>query len=399
LAAQSITPLNRDHLMEQAHARGTGRSQATVVEQSRAIAEVQGALLVADRRPRDTQYALSQALESCRTQDVAQGAFFKFPRGGQTVAGASIHLARELARCWGNIVYAIVELDRDDDRHVSEMMAYAWDLETNARCQLQFLVPHKRDKRGGAEILTDMRDIYENNANMGARRLRECIFAVLPPYLTKAAERECHLTLQGNKDEKPLPVRVNEALAAFEGIGIGRDRIEGRMGPISKFTAVDLANLRVSYGSIQRGEISSDDEFPRVDRLTAEMMESTTKRDKESGPEQSAAEYLGDEIPRFEGNENAGGAVAPDPASEVEGATEQRPDDADPGEPADDLSPAEQFLRTLRESIEAAEDKAALKAVDANWAKNRAAYDDDTAAGIDALITAKRKALAGEAAE
>lgn len=261
-----------DILGQAAAARGTGRSQATVVEQSRAIAEVQGALMVADRRPRDKTRALNEALESCRTKEVAESAFFKFSRGGASVAGESVHLARELARCWGNIVYAVVELDRDDIRGVSEMMAYAWDLETNARSQLQFLVPHLRDKKGGPARLTDMRDIYENNANMGARRLRECIFAVLPPYLTKAAAEACHATLQGGVDEKPLPVRIAEALAHFEAIGIGKDRIEAKLGPISKFTPVDYANLRVSFASIKRNEISADDEFPRVDRLTGDMI-------------------------------------------------------------------------------------------------------------------------------
>jgi hypothetical protein len=282
-------------------ARGNGRSQATVIEQSRAIAEVQGALLVADRRPRDRQYALAEALESCRTQDVAQAAFFKFPRGGQSVSGPTIHLARELARCWGNVVYAVVELDRDDERHMSEMMAYAWDLETNTRSQTQFLVPHKRDKKGGAEVLSDMRDIYENNANMGARRLRECIFAILPPYLTKAAERTCHETLQGGSDEKPLPVRINEAIEAFDKIGISKDRIEAKLGPVGKFSAVDYANLRVSYGSIQRGEISAEDEFPRVDRLTGCMIAdqseaenaSTKPRGRAAQAEKTKAETAG----------------------------------------------------------------------------------------------------------
>jgi hypothetical protein len=184
------------------------------------------------------------------------------------VAGETIHLARELARCWGNILYTVAELDRDDMRRRSEMVAFAWDLETNAQARLTFIVPHVRDTKEGHKPITDMRDIYENNANMGARRLRECIFAVLPPYLTKAAAEQCHLTLQGGTDEKPLPVRINEALAAFEAIGIGRDRIEAKLGPVSRFTAVDYANLRVSYASIRRGEIHADDEFPKVGGLT-----------------------------------------------------------------------------------------------------------------------------------
>jgi hypothetical protein len=244
--------------------RGEPASQATVIEQSRAIAEVQGALIVAQQRPRDETSALAAALESCRTKEVAEEAFFKFPRGGQTVAGETIHLATELARCWGNVAYGVVELSRNDRAAESEMMAFAWDLQTNTRSTAGFIVPHKRDKRGGAETLTDMRDIYENNANMGARRLRQCIFRVLPPYLKEQAKATCYKTLEGGRDEKPLAVRLAEMLAAFGQIGISRERIEAKLGPVARLTATDLAGLKVSYRSIAHNEVSADQEFPRV---------------------------------------------------------------------------------------------------------------------------------------
>jgi hypothetical protein len=254
-----------DILGSSADARGVGKSQATTVEQSRAVAEVQGALIVAANRPRDKVAALNEALESCRTREVAENAFFKFPRGGQSVSGETIHLARELARCWGNIDYTISELNRDDGAGQSEMLARAWDLQTNARASLTFIVPHLRDKKGGPERLTDVRDIYENNANMGARRLRECIFAVLPKYLVQAASEECRNTLETRNAEVPLPKRIADALTAFAKLGIDKTRIEAKLGATSKFTSVDLANLQISYNSIRRNEISGDEEFPRID--------------------------------------------------------------------------------------------------------------------------------------
>ncbi|MGL5002494.1 MAG: hypothetical protein ACRDAM_06105, partial [Casimicrobium sp.] len=270
--------MSRQDLIAQAStARGLGNSQATAVEQSRAVAEVQAAFMVAMNRPRDKTAALSEAMESCATFEVAEGAFFRFSRGGQTVSGESIHLARELARCWGNITYGVVELDRDDDNQRSEMMAYALDLQTNTRSHITFIVPHRRDKRDGPVPITDMRDIYENNANMGARRLRECIFSVLPPYLVKACADTCRKTLEGGTDSKPIAVRIAEAISAFESIGVARDRIEARYGAIDKLTAVDLVNLRVSYQSIQRNEISADDEFPRTDRIAASELLSNSQ--------------------------------------------------------------------------------------------------------------------------
>ncbi|MGQ2942888.1 MAG: hypothetical protein ACT6Q7_02685 [Blastomonas fulva] len=239
-------------------------SQATTVEQSRAVAEVQAAVIVAQNRPRNEAQAMAKAMESCRQWPVAEGAFYKFPRGGETVAGETISLAVELARCWGNVQYGVMELARNDDAHESEMLAFAWDLETNTQSRQTFLVPHKRDTRQGPKVLTDMRDIYENNTNNAARRLRECIFRILPPYLKEAAKQTCLETLERGQGEKPLQVRIAEAINSFKAIGVSQDRLEAKLGGSANWTAVDVANLQVSYRSVKRNEVSADEEFPRV---------------------------------------------------------------------------------------------------------------------------------------
>lgn len=235
--------------------------QGTAVEQARAMAEVHAAMLISREMPRDISTAMREMEQSCRQMALADRAFYKFPRGGQTVSGASVYLARELARCWGNIQHGVIELRRDDDYGQSEMQAWAWDVQTNSRSSSTFIVPHKRDKRGGAERLTDMRDIYENNANNGARRLREAIFSVLPVWFVEQAKELCIKTLQGGGDV-PLPKRIADAIAAFESIGISKERIERKLGKGSNdWNAFDVSDLRVTYQSIQRGEIKASDEF------------------------------------------------------------------------------------------------------------------------------------------
>lgn len=244
-------------------ARGDVASQAAGIEHSRAIAEVQAAVTVAQRFPRDESRALEKARSSCRQWEVAETAFFRLPRGGESVTGETIHLAVELARCWGNVDYGIMELARNDDAKESEMLAFAWDLETNTKARMTFIVPHKRDKRGGPVALTDMRDIYENNANNGARRLRECIFRILPPYLKEEAKRTCYQTLEKGQGDEPFEVRVTKAIEAFKDFGIARDRLEAKLGQVRNWTVADIANLEVSYRSIKRNEVSADEEFPR----------------------------------------------------------------------------------------------------------------------------------------
>ena len=75
--------------------------QATVIEQSRAAAEVQSAVIIAQRFPRNERHALGRILSACSRLSLAREAFFSFPRGGETITGASIKLAREVARSWG----------------------------------------------------------------------------------------------------------------------------------------------------------------------------------------------------------------------------------------------------------------------------------------------------------
>lgn len=245
----------------QMQGRHAPASQATHVEQSRAIAQVQGALIVAMQNPRDEIFARNRMENACQVQALAEHAFFRYSRGGSQITGPSIHLACELARCWGNVDYGITELRRDDAKGESEMLAYAWDLEVNNRVTNSFIVPHKRDKKGGPEALTDMRDIYENNANAAARRLRECIFRVLPKAFLEEAKSIASKTLEEGGGE-PIEQRREKLLEAFAGIGVNRKQIERKIGRAAdRLTAYDIGVLRVVFKSIKQGEVAIADEF------------------------------------------------------------------------------------------------------------------------------------------
>jgi hypothetical protein len=243
--------------------------QATVVEQSRAVAEVQAAIVVAQQVPRSIPAAMEQMRASCAQPGLADRAFYRFSRGGSPVTGSSVHLARELARCWGNVQYGISELRRDDVDGYSEMQAWAWDVQTNTRSSQTFVVPHKRDTKNGTKKLVDMRDVYENNANNGARRLREAIFSILPPWFTEEAKDLCSKTLTDGGG-KPLDVRVADAIKAYGMIGVSADQLEVRLDrKREKWTEHDIAQLTVIFKSLQRGEIRIEDEFPS-ERVSAD---------------------------------------------------------------------------------------------------------------------------------
>lgn len=247
-------------------------SQATVVEQTRAAAEVAAAVQVAQQCPRNVQAAIAEMRESCKQLGLAERAFFRFPRGGTQVSGASVYLARELARCWGNVQYGIAELSRNDGELQSEMIAFAWDVQTNTRNSSTFIVPHKRDTKDGPKPLIDMRDVYENNANQGARRVREAIFAILPPWFLEEAKTLCAETLR-NGGGIPLSTRIANCLHNFGAIGVTPDQLEQKVGrPSGKWNEHDAAQLAVIYTSIQRGEARIEEEFPQQRVTAAEIL-------------------------------------------------------------------------------------------------------------------------------
>lgn len=245
-------------------------SQATAIEQSRAVAEVQAAVVVAQNIPRDMVRAEAEMRDACRRMALANRAFYKVPNRG---TGPSVHLARELARIWGNIQYGVHELRRDDAAQESEVQAFAWDVQTNTRSTRTFVNPHARmkrvDGRQSREALVDLGDIYLSNQNVGARAVRECIFTVLPTWFTEEAQTICQETLR-HGEGKPLPERITDMVSAFRSIGVTVDQLEAKIGrKRGQWDAGDVAQMTIVYTSITRDGLSKDEEFP-PQRVTAD---------------------------------------------------------------------------------------------------------------------------------
>jgi hypothetical protein len=214
--------------------------------------------------------------QACGQKALAVRAFFSLPRAGGKIEGSTVHLARELARCWGNLDYGIRELRRDDEAGVSEMQAWAWDQESNVRSSRSFVVPHahhgREGRRQAAQALTDLADIANNNNSVAARAVRETIFTVLPVWFRTEAEDIAARTLQDGGG-KTLAQQVADAIAYYaEHVRRDAKQLEDYLGRPSKdWTAQNVGSLQVLAGELTRGEKRVADEFPsrRAHRLVA----------------------------------------------------------------------------------------------------------------------------------
>ena len=239
----------------------TVRSAQTEMMISRQAQEVQAAMVVAKKFPRDEYEAMEKIKRTCQRATLAEQAIYSYPRGGQNVSGPSVRLAEALAQNWGNIDYGIIELDQKNGS--SEMMAYAWDLETNTRVTKIFSVEHKRDTRNGSYQLTDSRDIYEATANFGARRMRACILGVIPGDVVDMAVDECRETLKKGIGKEPINERVTKLLNAFKkDFKVTKEQIEEYCGRnCAEFGEDEFINLKGVYKALKDGQAKTEDYF------------------------------------------------------------------------------------------------------------------------------------------
>ncbi|MFR6346402.1 MAG: hypothetical protein ACLUN9_06445 [Enterocloster aldenensis] len=265
------------------------RGTITEMVVSRQAQEVQAAMVIAKKFPRNEFESFNRIMKACQRKGLAEKSMYEYPRGGERVTGPSIRLAEAMAQNWGNIDFGIIELEQRNGE--SQVMAYAWDLETNTRQAKIFSVPHVREsKKNGNVPLTAPRDIYEQVANYGARRLRACILGIIPGDVIEAAVAQCGKTLAGENGE-PLEDTVRAIAGTFEReYGVTVAMLEKFMGcKIESFTMQNLIRLKKVYISLRDGMADREDYFdiaPAVD-------ESEINRNPFEGKEEAGKDKKG----------------------------------------------------------------------------------------------------------
>lgn len=161
------------------------------------------------------------------------------------------------------------------------------------------------------------------------------------------------------------------------GLGVSGLGVEG----VDDIDGGELRAEPVTVPSSQSLGEAIDDEIPEFDAETGEVPTDSRGMTEVSEEEARALDA-----------QAAGAAEEPKEAEEEQaGEGDAGAAEESPAKPADD-----DFILDLRDSIEAAEDKKALKAADDRWTQKRAAYDDATAESIDRQFAAKRRELSAE---
>lgn len=242
---------------------------------TRETAQIQSMMVIAKKFPRNEKMVLDRILNDCQRPGLAEKALYSYARGGTEITGPSIHLAKAIAKRWGNMTSGIVELEQRNGESVCE--AFALDLESNYKESKTFTVPHVRSTKRGSYRLEDPRDIYELVANNGSRRERACILSVIPGDIVETAVEQCVNTMRAQADTSPENVKrmVERFLKEFN---VGKEQIEKRIQRrIDSITPAQMVSLRNIYNSLKDGMSSPAEWFePEVE----EKAEAKTGNDR-----------------------------------------------------------------------------------------------------------------------
>lgn len=279
-------------------AQGPGDTVATV--SSRINSEIQSALVIAKKFPRDEARAWNKILTACKRPSLAEHAIYSYSRGGNTIEGPTIRLLETVARYWGNIEYGLIEVERTDTE--SRVMAYAWDLETNTKRTILFTVEHVRVAKNDAGVkvstkLVDPRDVYEMMANFGSRRVRACLEGVIPDDIVESARAECENTILGGAKADD-PDQIKKILAGFAGLGVTGDEVAEYLGhPTTVVTPAEQSKLRKLYAALRDGMVKREDAFPKTVKAKESNL-AKAKKEKEPAkePEPEKAKEPGDDL-------------------------------------------------------------------------------------------------------
>lgn len=254
-------------------AQGAGDLAAATREQS----EIQSAIVSAKRFPRDEAAAYTKIIKAFERPLLAESARYLFRRGKTEITGPSVDLARECARCWGNMRHGLRVVGLTETNvHIK---GYALDLETNAYCehedQFAPLIQRKTDSGQTVWKKPDERDLRELISKRGAILVRNAILQLMPPDIVDAAMDKAAETMRraaAGELNQNREDAVRRLALAFDRLGVNTDMLQKKLGhELSLVTEDELVELRTIWKSIHDGNSKREEHFTTPQKENADQ--------------------------------------------------------------------------------------------------------------------------------
>jgi hypothetical protein len=230
-------------------------------QQDKAQIDVQ--ISTAKAYPRVIKRCLEDAIAiATMDKETAATCTYSLPRGGKTLTGPSVHLAKILAQVWGNMRIEAKVVAVDMKHVISE--AICFDLEKNIAIKTQ--VKRSIINKTGGRFNDDMITVTGNAANSIA--LRNAILSVIPRAVVDRVYNEARKTITGDlSDATKLLKKRKEVFEKLQTTyEVTEKEILGVVGKASvdHITPDDLMVLIGIGTAIKDGETSVDQAFKRI---------------------------------------------------------------------------------------------------------------------------------------
>ena len=166
----------------------------TIYQQDKAVVDVQ--ISTAKAYPRSIKKALDNSMIIVTMdEETASSCTYSLPRGGKSVTGPTVHLAKILAQNWGNlrIEAKVVAIE---SKHITSQ-AIAFDLENNLAIKVE--VKRSIMTKNG-RMNDDMITVTGNAAN--AIALRNAVLSVIPKAIVDKVYSEAKKKITGDVSDK-----------------------------------------------------------------------------------------------------------------------------------------------------------------------------------------------------
>lgn len=245
--------------------------------QQRAEYDIQ--IATAKKYPRD----LTRVKNNCialvsMDKEIAESCRYVLPRGGKSLAGPSVHMARIIVQQYGNVRVDARVKQITDKQIISE--AVCFDLETNYACKIEV----RRSIMGKlGRFNDDMITVTGNAAN--AIAFRNAVLNVVPKGIADIVYKSAlHMITGDLSDEAKLLAARKKAIDHFKDTyKISEELLLSVMGlkSVNQIDAERIADLRGMAQSLKDGDSTVEEMFgEKSNEKTGEEKKQTLKDKK-----------------------------------------------------------------------------------------------------------------------
>lgn len=260
-----------------------------------ALQEIQGAIFLAKQFPRDEQTVFGKLMTACRRASLAKAAAYAFPRGGATITGPSVNIARVAAQIYSNVRWGY-DIVRSDDEEVT-LEGWAWDIENNVKVTAQDHFKKLIYRKAGGWIKPDERDLRELISRRAAFLIRNCLLQILPKDLIEDALAICKQTLvKGIKDPKS---ESKQLIVDFGAYNVTVEMLQ-ELAQSKEWDAETIIELQGVLNSIREGNTKVRDHFFKKEEEEVEQKPTITSDQMKAGDSSTHQGYETEVKPKGE---------------------------------------------------------------------------------------------------